>query len=238
MKFQGTKVVIIGGSSGIGLATARAAVVEGAEVLIASRSEEKLRKAKERIPGKVEVFVVDAAKEESVKTLFEKCGACDHLFTPGSEGVRGSILSLDAQAARMAFDSKFWGQYFAAKYGAPKIRPGGSITFMAGAFSQRPAAGTAVLAAINSAIEGLGRALAVELSPIRVNVVSPGLVDTPNFSKMPAEQRSALFKTVADSIPAHRIGEPEDIAQAVLYLMSNGYTTGHTLFVDGGMTLR
>jgi NAD(P)-dependent dehydrogenase (short-subunit alcohol dehydrogenase family) len=80
--------------------------------------------------------------------------------------------------------------------------------------------------------------LAVELSPLRVNVVSPGLVDTPNFSKMPPDQRSALFKTVADSIPAHRIGTPEDIAQTVLYLMGNGYTTGHTLFVDGGMTLR
>ena len=238
MNFQGKKVVIIGGSSGIGLATARAAAAEGAEVLLASRSEEKLRKARESISGKVDVFVVDAGKEESVKTLFEKGGKFDHLFTPGSEGVRGPFLSLDPQAARTAFDSKFWGQYFAAKYGAPKIRPGGSITFMAGAFSQRPGPGTAVLAAINSAIEGLGRALAVELSPLRVNVVSPGLVDTPNFSKMPPDQRSALFKTVADSIPAHRIGTPEDIAQTVLYLMGNGYTTGHTLFVDGGMTLR
>jgi NAD(P)-dependent dehydrogenase (short-subunit alcohol dehydrogenase family) len=238
MRFRGERVVIIGGSSGIGLATARAAAAEGAEVLLASRSEEKLRKARESISGKVDVFVVDAAKEESVKTLFEKGGEFDHLFTPGSEGVRGPFLSLDSQAARKAFDSKFWGQYFAAKYGAPKIRPGGSITFMAGAFSQRPGPGTAVLAAINSAVEGLGRALAVELSPLRVNVVSPGLVDTPNFAKMPADQRSALFKTVADSIPAHRIGTPEDIAETVLYLMGNGYTTGHTLFADGGMTLR
>jgi NAD(P)-dependent dehydrogenase (short-subunit alcohol dehydrogenase family) len=238
MRFRGKRVIIIGGSSGIGLATARGAAAEGAEVLLASRSEEKLQKARESFSGKVDVFVVDAEKEESVKTLFEKEREFDHLFTPGSEGARGPFLSLDSQAARRAFDSKFWGQYFAAKYGAPKIRPGGSITFMAGAFSQRPGPGTAVLAAINSAVEGLGRALAVELAPLRVNVVSPGLVDTPNFAKMPADQRSALFKTVAASIPAHRIGTPEDLAEAVLYLMGNGYTTGHTLFADGGMTLR
>jgi NAD(P)-dependent dehydrogenase (short-subunit alcohol dehydrogenase family) len=150
----------------------------------------------------------------------------------------GPFLELDTQAARKAFDSKFWGQYHAAKYGAPKIRPGGSITFFSGIWSLRPIPRASVVAAINSAIEGLGRALAVELAPIRVNVVSPGVVDTPLYGGMSPDKREAMFKQVAASIPAKRIGKAEEIAQTILYLMTNGYTTGSTLCVDGGTTLR
>jgi NAD(P)-dependent dehydrogenase (short-subunit alcohol dehydrogenase family) len=94
------------------------------------------------------------------------------------------------------------------------------------------------VAAINSAIEGLGRALAVELAPIRVNTVSPGIVDTPLHSGMEPGKRKAMFQGIAASVPAKRVGRPEDIAQTVLYLMANGYTTGSTLYVDGGATLR
>ena len=118
------------------------------------------------------------------------------------------------------------------------MRPGGSITFFAGIWSQRPVPRASVVAAINSAIEGLGRALAVELAPIRVNTVSPGMVDTPLYSGMAPDKKAAMFKEVAASIPAKRIGRPEEIAETVLYLMSNGYTTGSTLYVDGGTTLR
>jgi NAD(P)-dependent dehydrogenase (short-subunit alcohol dehydrogenase family) len=234
MKFQGKKIVIIGGSSGIGLATAKAAIAEGAEVIIASRSEEKLQKAKESIPGKVETFPVDARNEESIKNLFEKIGPFDHLATPGSEGVRGPFLQLDPQSVRSAFESKFWGQYYAARYGAPHLRQGGSITLMAGSFSQRPKPGAFVMTSINSAIEGLGRALAVELSPIRVNVVSPGVVDTPMYSRIPEEQRKAMYQQVAASLPAKKVGQTEDIAAAFLFLMGNSYATGTTLYLDGG----
>ncbi len=238
MKFQGQKIVIIGGSSGMGLATAQMAAVEGAAVIIASRSEDKLRKAKEQIKGKVEMLTVNVTDEGSVKAFFNKVGEFNHLATPGSELSTGRFLELDTKTARASFDSKFWGQYHAARYGAPKIRPGGSITFFAGVWSQKPVIGASVVTAINSAIEGLGRALAVELAPTRVNTVSPGIVDTPIYSGMAPEKREARFKEVAASIPVKRIAKPEEIAQTVLYLMSNSYTTGSTLYVDGGATLR
>ena len=238
MRFQGKKIVVIGGSSGMGLATARAAAAEGARVVIASRSEEKLRQAKTQIQGSVEGLTINVVDEGSVKAFFDRVGEFDHLTTPGSEAVLGPFLSLDTQAARKAFDSKFWGQYQAAKYGAPKIRTGGSITFFAGIWSQRPIPRASVVAAINSAIEGLGRALAMELAPIRVNTVSPGIVDTPLYAGMASDKREAMFREAAASIPAKRVAKPEEIAQTVLYLMANGYTTGSTLYVDGGATLR
>jgi NAD(P)-dependent dehydrogenase (short-subunit alcohol dehydrogenase family) len=238
VRLEGKKIVVIGGSSGIGLATAKMAAVEGALVILASRSLERLDKAKTEIPGKVEVFTVDIREENSVKQLFDAVGEFDHLTTPGGELVSGRFLDLDIQDARKAFDSKFWGQYQAAKYGAPKIRTGGSITLFSGANSQRPARQASVRAAVNSAIEGLARALATELSPIRVNVISPGIVDTPLHNHLPKERKDALFQAVASSLPLKRIGKAEDIAQTVLYLMTNDFTTGSTLFVDGGYTLR
>jgi NAD(P)-dependent dehydrogenase (short-subunit alcohol dehydrogenase family) len=238
MKLQGKKVVIIGGSSGIGLATAKAAAAEGAQVIIASRSEEKLRKAAAEIKGRVESIRVNTLEESSVKALFERVGPLDHLATPGSEAVWGPFLSMELGAAKAGFDSKFWGQYLAAKYGGPKIRQGGSITLFSGAYSQRPGRGATVLCAINAAVEGLGRALALELSPTRVNVISPGLVDTPIYSAMPEEKRQAMFSAVAGANLVKRIGKAEDIADTVLYFMSNGYTTGATLYVEGGIMLR
>ena len=238
MRLQGQRVVVIGGSSGMGLAAAKMAASEGATVVIASRSAEKLQRAKAQIQGNVEVFTVDVTQEGSVKEFFSKVGEFNHLTTPGNEAAMGRFLDLDIQKAKAAFDSKFWGQYRAAKYGAPKMRPNGSITFFAGIWSQRPVLGGSVVTAINSAIEGLGRALALELAPIRVNTVSPGIVDTPIYSGMTPEKREAMFKEIAASIPAKRIAKPEEIAQTVLYLMSNGYSTGNTLYVDGGTTLR
>jgi NAD(P)-dependent dehydrogenase (short-subunit alcohol dehydrogenase family) len=238
MRFKGQRIVVIGGSSGMGFATAKMAAEEGAAVVIAGRSEERLQKAKALMQGSVEIFTVNVVDEGSVKAFFDKTGEFDHLITPGNEAAMGRFLEMDTKTARAAFDSKFWGQYHAAKYGAPKMRGGGSITFFAGIWSQRPVPGGSVITAINSAIEGLGRALAGELAPIRVNTVSPGIVDTPIYSKMAPEAKEAMFKEAAASIPAKRVGAPEEIAKTVLYLMSNGYATGSTLYVDGGATLR
>ena len=238
MRFKGQRIVIIGGSSGMGFATAKMAAAEGAAVVIASRSEERLQKAKSRIEGDVEILTVDVVDEGSVKVFFDKVGEFDHLTTPGNEAAMGRFLEMDTKTARAAFDSKFWGQYYAAKYGAPRLRSGGSITLFAGIWSQRPVPGGTVITAINSAIEGLGRALAMELAPIRVNTVSPGIVDTPIYSMMTPDAKESMFKEAAASMPVKRIGKPEEIAKTVLYLMSNGYATGSTLYVDGGATLR
>jgi NAD(P)-dependent dehydrogenase (short-subunit alcohol dehydrogenase family) len=238
MNLKDKRIVIIGGTSGMGLATAKAAAVRGAQVVIGGRHYDKLEKAKKEIGGQVEGLTLDVGDEGEIRAFFEWAGKFDYLTTPGSTTHGGRFLSLDTAAAKADFQSKFWGQYLAAKYGAPRIRPGGAIVFFAGMWGQRPPAGVATVAAINSAIEGLARALAVELAPIRVNAVSPGLVDTPLFNGMPAAQREALFAGFAAAAPVKRVGRPEDVSQTVLYLLTNPFTTGSTIYVDGGYLLR
>jgi NAD(P)-dependent dehydrogenase (short-subunit alcohol dehydrogenase family) len=235
MSLAGKTVVIIGGSSGIGFATAKAVLGEGGAVLIVGRSEAKLRDAKAQLGGKVRTASLDATSEPGVKRFFEQMGAFDHLVTTASGFASGPVRMLETATARSFFESKFWSQYYAAKYGAGHIRQGGSITFFAGIASRKPFPGLAVAAAIDGAIESLARTLAVELAPVRVNVVSPGLVATPVYDAMPEVERNALFQSYAAKLPVKRIGQPEDIAATVVYVMQNTYTTGTILDVDGGM---
>jgi len=234
---ENKKVVIIGGSSGIGLATAKAVVAAGGNVIIASRSESKLNKAKAEIGVGVEAYSLDVASEERVKSFFEKVGNFDALVITAVAAVMGPFLEIESDLARQAFEIKFWGEYYAAKHGAVKLNTGGSITFFSGVASQKPVANLSALAAANGAVEALARSLAVELKPIRVNVVSPGLVATPAYDGMPEAQRQDYFDSVAASLPVKRVAQPEDIAQAVLYLIQNKYTTGTVIDVNGGAFL-
>lgn len=237
MTLRDKKVVIIGGSSGMGLATAKAAAAEGALVVIASRSEEKLRSASDEIEAEVMVHPLDVTREDLVRDFFGEIGDFDHLVTTAATGATGPFLQLDTPSFRSVFDSKFWGQYFAAKYGASWIRPGGSITFFAGVAASKPLPGLSAYAAVNGAIEALCRSLAVELAPLRVNAISPGIIDTPVYAGMPARERKTMFDSLAAQLPSRRIGRPEDVARAVLYLMQEGYATGTVLEVDGGHRL-
>ncbi len=238
MPLAGKRLVIIGGSSGMGLATAKAAAAQGARMVIAGRSREKLDKAKGEIGGPVEALTLDISNETQVQAFFAQVGEFDHLTTPGSSLHGGVFLTTDTAQARADFDSKFWGQYLAAKYGAAHIHPGGSIVFFSGIYSTRPPAGVSSIAAVNGAVEALTRALAVELAPIRVNAVCPGLVNTPLHAGMAPAQRAAVFEAYAEATPVKRVGRPEDLAQTVLYLMANEFTTGSVIFADGGYTLR
>ncbi|WP_145044917.1 SDR family oxidoreductase [Paenibacillus xylanexedens] len=238
---QNQRVVIIGGSSGIGLATALQAAEAGAHVVIAGRSASRLEEAKEQIAGAasasgnrtVEGYVLDNQDEEQLKLFFKQVGEFDHLFTPGAVYTRGS-LSSDRETAESCFKGKFWPQYFAAKYAASHLSSSGSITLMSGGFSQRPLEGGASYAACNGAIESLGKALAVELAPVRVNVVSPGTIWRKGQEGTP---RGDHFKDYEKLALLQRVGRNDEIAHTVTYLMTNTFTTGSTLFVDGGYTL-
>lgn len=236
-KWSGQKIVIIGGSSGIGLAAAVLAAEKGAEVIVAGRSEEKLREAaevvREQTGRSIRTYALDNRSDEELERFFEKLGPIDHLFTPGAAYTRGP-LSSDRETAVSCFDGKFWPQYFAAKYAAPYLSANGSIVLMSGAFSQRPLHGGASYAACNGAIESLGKALAVELAPVRVNVVSPGTIWREGQEGTP---RGDHFKDYEDLALVRRVGYNEEIADTVLYLMGNGFTTGSTLFADGGYTM-
>lgn len=238
MTLNGKRIVVLGGSSGIGLAIAQAAARDGAAVVIASSRQARVDEALRILPEGAEGHALDLADEAAVRALFARLGGFDHLvFTAGESLQLEPLASTDIEAARRFFGLRYWGAYLAAKYGAPSIREGGSIVFTSGVAGKRPRPGWSVAASICSAMEGLTRALAVELAPVRVNVVSPGVVKTPLWAGMPEADRNALYRQAAGNLPVGHVGEPDEIAEAYLYLMRQSYATGQVVVVDGGACL-
>lgn len=230
---KGSRIVIIGGSSGIGFATAEQAIEQGAHVIIAGRSKEKLMVAQEVINNKhLQTFVLDNQDTNQLQDFFKKVGNFDHLFTPGASYTLGPITATN-DIAESSFIGKFWPQYYAVKYAIPFLSNSGSIVLMSGAFSQRPLKGAPAYGACNGAIESLGKALAVELAPIRVNVVSPGTIRREHEQN---ENRLTAYEAYKSLSLVKRPGHNDEIAHTVLYLMQNSFTTGNVLFPDGGYT--
>ncbi|MEV4610654.1 SDR family oxidoreductase [Neorhizobium sp. LMR1-1-1.1] len=225
------KVLVVGGSSGIGLAIAQSAVLAGAEVTIASRSADKLAAARKSL-GDVSTAVIDTADEIGIEAFFRENGPWDHIVISAAQTPSGPVRKLPLEDAKKAMESKFWGAYRIAR--VAKFNERGSLTLISGFLSERPSASSVLQGAINAALESLGRGLALELSPIRVNSVSPGLIDTPLWSKMEDESRKSMFERVAASLPAKTIGQPTDIANAVMFLMTTPFATGSNVRVDGG----
>jgi NAD(P)-dependent dehydrogenase (short-subunit alcohol dehydrogenase family) len=235
MTLNDKRVVVLGGTSGIGFAIAEGVAAAGGQPVIVSRSQENVSAAVGRLPPGAEGHAVDLTDEAAVKTLFETIGALDHLaYTAGESLMLGAITDLDLTAARRFLETRFWGAVAAAKHAAPRIRPGGSIVFSSGIAGARPQSGWAMGASICAGMEGLMRALAVELAPTRVNLVSPGFIRTPLWRDIPEADREALFASVGAKLPTGRVGEPGEIAAAYLFLMQAGFTTGHVLVADGG----
>ncbi|HSZ67006.1 MAG TPA: SDR family oxidoreductase [Xanthobacteraceae bacterium] len=238
MTLSGKRIIVLGGSSGIGLATAQAAARDGANVVIASSRKDRIEAALATLPAGSEGHVADLADETAIRTLFARLGAFDHLvFTAGETLQLGPIATTDLDTARRFFTLRYWGAYCAAKFGSGSIRAGGSIVFTSGIAAQRPHPGWSLGASICAAMEGLTRALAVELAPIRVNIVSPGIVRTPLWGNMADTERDALYRQMADKLPVKHVGDTEEIAQAYLYLMRQSYSTGQVLVADGGAVL-
>lgn len=229
------KVLIIGGSSGIGLASAQRAHGLGMDVLIASRSRDRLQAAVRKVGQRCQGRVLDIVDEQAVEAFFASTAAFEHLVISAGQPRDGRFGAMTTAAARAAFETKFWGPYGAIRAAVSKVRE--SITLVSGIASQKPFPGLHAIAAANGALEALARSLAVELAPVRVNVVQPGLVDTPVYDRLPTEQRARMFKEVADRIPAHRVGKPDDVAAAIVGLMTSPYCTGVVVPVDGGHRL-
>jgi NAD(P)-dependent dehydrogenase (short-subunit alcohol dehydrogenase family) len=238
MALNAKRIVILGGSSGIGLAVAQAAAKEGATVIVASNRKERVDQALAKLPEGTTGHALDVVDERAVKALFAGVGLFDHLvFTAGDALQLGPIAETDIPAARNAFGVRFWGAYTAAKYGAANIRPSGSIILTSGLAGMRPRSGWSLASSICSAMEGLTRALAVELAPIRVNVVAPGMVKTPLWANMKEADREGLFRQTAARLPVGHVGEADEIARAYVYLMQQTYGTGQVLTIDGGAAL-
>lgn len=229
------KIVVIGGSSGMGLATTKRLALEGAHVVIASRSEEKLKATLSEIQGKAEAKSLDFTDEEGVRSFFEWVGPFDHLVLMGAGlPAWGKLEEIQTAELESAFMSKFWGFLFCAKYAAPHLRKNGSMLFTIGGAARSAIPGTAGVAAVNGAILCMAFTLAKELAPIRVNILSPGLVDTPAYNWMSAEEKRDFFKQMGGNLPVGRVGKPDEIAEAAYYLVMNDFTTGAVLDVDGG----
>jgi NAD(P)-dependent dehydrogenase (short-subunit alcohol dehydrogenase family) len=236
--FVNKRVVIVGGTSGIGLAVAEKAALLGAEVVIVSSNAERVQDAIKSIGGEAQGQAVDVSDEKAVESFFTNIGAFDHLvFTAGDSLQLHDLADTDLKQARRAFEVRYWSALATVKYGSPHIRKGGSIVLTTGIAGLRPHKGWVVAASVCGTIEALTRALAIELAPIRVNAVSPGVVRTNLWQNMSSSEREQLFENVGKRLPVGRIGEAHDIAQAYLFLMQEGFSTGQTVVVDGGAVL-
>jgi NAD(P)-dependent dehydrogenase (short-subunit alcohol dehydrogenase family) len=237
-QLSGKRVILLGASSGLGLATAKAAAAEGAKVVIVSGNRQRIDQALKELPAGSEGYPVDLGKEENSRDFFHHIGRFDHLVYSAGENLTLNLIGeTDIDKARQFFNLRFWGAFTAVKYGAPHINPGGSVSLTSGNASIRPGKGWTIAAGICGAMEGLVRALAVELSPIRVNSVMPGVVRSNLWNSMPAADRENLFKAIGEANLVHRVGEVEDIALAFVYLMKQQYGTGQNLVIDGGSVL-
>ncbi|MBC8998634.1 SDR family oxidoreductase [Pseudomonas sp. N40(2020)] len=223
MKFgEGTISVVIGGSSGIGRALALSLETRPGRVIVASRSSG-----------------LDVGDIASVERFFTDIGLVDHvIFTAGSSAPGGPLVNLDFDTAKTAFDVKFWGALAVAKAAAPHIKPGGTITFTSGFLARKTVPGTLIKTAMNAAIEAVAKILAVELAPVRVNVISPGLTDTEAYQGMEPVARKSMLDQAAATLPARRFGRAEDIAQGFLFVIENPFVTGATIDIDGGALVR
>jgi NAD(P)-dependent dehydrogenase (short-subunit alcohol dehydrogenase family) len=238
MTLKDKRIVILGGTSGIGLATAQAASQHGATIVVASSRQRSVDSALASLPAGTEGHALDLSDEKAVRGLFDRIGAFDHLvFTAGETLQLGELEDISLDQARQAFNLRFWGAFAAAKYAAKLIRPGGSIVLTTGIASLRPRKGWAVAASICGAMDAFTRALAVELAPIRVNAVSPGVVRTALWNNMSEADRDAMYRDIGAALPVGRVGEATDLAQAYLYLMREGFSTGQVIVVDGGTVL-
>ncbi|GAB0104252.1 SDR family oxidoreductase [Nocardia sp. JMUB6875] len=235
---QAGRVVVVGGGSGMGQAIADALLGEGYEVIIVGRSEERLADAvRELGDGKLTAVAADVTEEDQVSRLFETVGTVDHVISTAADlaGAYGPVKTFDFEHGRGFIETKLIGSMLLAKHA--RLTENGSLTFISGIAAYRPAVGGAMVASVNAALEGLARALAVELAPIRVNAVSPGWIMTGIWDQMPWEDKDERLRAMGEKLPARRLGRPEDVAAVVSSLLKSTFVTGTVLHVDGGHRL-
>lgn len=237
MTLENKHLVIAGGSSGIGFAIAQAALTQGARVTLVGRSAEKLEAAAQRLPSSVGLGCFDLGDAEAARSRFQAIGGFDHFVSTAADLTYGPLASMQRPAIERMVAGKFWGPINFVQHGLQHLNKDGSVLLFSGLAADRPGSGTSMVSALNAGVEGLVRALAIELAPIRVNGISPGVVDTEGWSFMPDESRQAFFADLGAKLPAGRVGRVDDLANASLFALLNPYLTGEIIHVNGGGSL-
>lgn len=235
---EGARVLVAGGSSGIGLAGASALARLGAKVTIAGRDGGRLEAARAGMDGGVETYRVDAANRAAVDVMFDDVGPLDHLvITLTGKLGGGAFRSVDLAEFRRAFDEKFWPHLMLAQSGLRTLNPSGSITFITGASSRKVTPGGSGFVAINGALDLMVPTLAFELAPVRVNAISPGFIDTEWYSHVSKAEMEKAYSDAARTLPVRRVGQGRDLAQAIVFVVTDSFVTGSVIECDGGVRL-
>ena len=235
---QGKRVLFVGGSSGMGLGAAILADQLGAEVIVTSHNAKKLKNALAQLSKNAKSVTLDVTDSKSISALFEKVGNIDHLFMTAGPGSRSMFKEDPITAGRAYFEGKFWSTYEVTKVAIDHIEKNASITYVSGGFAIKPDKGSVPTTAAQNAVEGLAKALAVELAPIRFNVIRPGLINTSLWDFMSDSERDKMMSEAIKDIPSGRVGKAEDIGLAAISIMVNGYINGSVINVDGGSFLK
>ncbi|WP_460135100.1 SDR family oxidoreductase [Pseudomonas sp. S1_E04] len=237
LNLAGKKVLVVGGKTGIGLGIARAAYAAGASVIVASRRVSPICEQSEL--ADFEQISLDITDEAAVRKAFDSIGALDHLVVTSGPGFGtwGTFMSDDMNGVRSYMDAKFMGSWACARYAAPHLKAGSSITFLTGGTAARPKLGLTAVVAAFAAVESLSGSLALEMAPIRVNTIRPGYIDTGLWNVLSDADRAALKERVRTTFPARYAGTTDDIGHAALFLMTNPYVSGTVLEVSGGENL-
>lgn len=230
----GKRVVVIGGKTGAGLGIAQAARSAGASVVVAGRRS--FSEADHPELAGFEQIELDISDEGAVRAAFEGLGALDHLVVAAGPamGTWGAFSDSDMRGVRHYTESKYFGSWACARYASDNIAADGSITFLTGGTALRSKLGVTAVTSAFSAVEALGRSLALELGPVRVNTIRPGFVDTPFWDFLTEEQATEVHRRVREQLPVRRVGTAADVGHAAVFIMTNPYVTGSVIEVSGG----
>ena len=231
----GQTVVVMGGSSGIGLETARRARAEGADVVLTAREPDRLQRAGLELGASIAAF--DSTDGARLERFFRELpGSVDHVVVSGGGPYYAPLAELDFDEARRDVERHLWTPLQVARLAIDKVRPGGTLLLLGGTGGRRPAAGP-LISAVTAALPALTKSLALELAPVRVNLIAPGFVDTPLSATLLGDRLDARREQLRRTLPIGRVVGPADIAALAVHLMTNTAITGATFDIDGGQQL-